>query len=74
MLLDLSMPLMDGFELLARLRDTPALATLPVIVMTAETSPDTEARAKALGARDVLRKSDCTPDNLFTSIRRQLPA
>jgi CheY-like chemotaxis protein len=69
MLLDLSMSLMDGFELLKRLRDTPSLATLPVIVLTAETSPDTEARARALGAREVLRKSDFSPDKLLSCIR-----
>ena len=73
-LLDLSMPCMDGFEVLGRLRDMPRFASLPVIVMTGETSPDAVVRAMDLGAREVLLKSAFTPQTLFTSIRRQLVA
>jgi len=34
-LLDLMMPVMDGWSLLARLRQTPTLARIPVLVITA---------------------------------------
>jgi CheY-like chemotaxis protein len=34
-LLDLMMPTMDGFQLRARLRADPALAAIPIVVMTA---------------------------------------
>jgi signal transduction histidine kinase len=33
-LVDLDMPVMDGFELIARIRSTPALRHLPVVVVT----------------------------------------
>ncbi|MBM7112882.1 response regulator [[Archangium] primigenium] len=34
-LLDLMMPLMDGHEMLRRLKDDPSLRTIPVVVMSA---------------------------------------
>ncbi len=36
-LLDIMMPEMDGFEVLARLRDDPATKKLPIIMLTART-------------------------------------
>jgi DNA-binding response OmpR family regulator len=36
-LLDIMMPEMDGFEVLARLRDDPATKRLPIIMLTART-------------------------------------
>ena len=36
MILDIMMPVMDGFTLNGRLRDFPAAAALPVIVLTAK--------------------------------------
>ncbi|MFP2924530.1 response regulator [Pyxidicoccus sp. 3LG] len=49
-LLDLMMPVMNGHEFLARIRDTPRLNTVPVLVLTAVS---TEAPP---GARGLLRK------------------
>jgi type IV pilus assembly protein PilB len=56
LVLDLMMPEMDGFEAIGRLRRDIALATLPVIVLTAESGPDTERRVLELGADDYLIK------------------
>jgi CheY-like chemotaxis protein len=55
-LTDLEMPRMDGFELLAELKRSPALATLPVIVASTESRPATRRRALALGARAFVAK------------------
>jgi CheY-like chemotaxis protein len=55
-LTDLEMPRMDGFELLAEMRRSPALAALPVIVASTESRPATRRRALALGARAFLAK------------------
>ena len=49
-LLDLMMPVMNGHEFLARLRDTPRMQRVPVLVLTAVS---TEAPP---GARGLLRK------------------
>lgn len=56
-LLDCQMPEMDGFELCARIRaaGTP-LAELPVVAMTANTSPATRARCVEVGMTEVLMK------------------
>ncbi|HZI14069.1 MAG TPA: response regulator transcription factor [Myxococcus sp.] len=48
--LDLMMPVMNGHEFLASIRDTPKLKAVPVLVLTAVA---TEAPP---GARDMLRK------------------
>ncbi len=54
--LDLMMPEMDGFEAIGRLRKELSLAAIPVIVLTAESGPDTERRVLELGADDYLIK------------------
>jgi type II secretory ATPase GspE/PulE/Tfp pilus assembly ATPase PilB-like protein len=56
LVLDLMMPEMDGFEAIGRLRSEMTLAALPVVVLTAESGPDTERRVLELGADDYLVK------------------
>ena len=53
-LLDLMMPVMDGFEVLRHMREDPELASMPVIVLTAE--KNAELRALQLGAADFITK------------------
>jgi putative two-component system response regulator len=56
-LLDLLMPGMDGFALIELLRRRiPAGAFLPILVLTADVTPETRRRALALGAKDFLTK------------------
>ena len=55
-LLDLQMPVMDGFEFLSRVKDDALLSAVPVIVMTADENADTEARCMELGAVEFLEK------------------
>jgi CheY-like chemotaxis protein len=54
MILDLQMPAPDGYEVLRRVRADPALATLPVVVLTA--SAEERDRALSLGATDFVPK------------------
>jgi CheY-like chemotaxis protein len=49
-MLDLRMPVMDGFEVLKRIRQAPALSHLPVVVFAASNLETDQARAKRLGA------------------------
>ncbi len=53
-LLDLMMPVMDGFEVLKRLRDDEEMHKIPVIVLTAE--KEAELVALQLGAVDFITK------------------
>jgi len=63
--LDLRLPDMTGFEVLERLRDTPALNDLPVVVFTGkELSPEEDARLHAL-ARSVVVKGVESPERLL---------
>ncbi|MGA2175403.1 MAG: response regulator [Verrucomicrobiota bacterium] len=55
-LLDYTMPVMDGFEVLARLRSDPDLKTTPVIMLTSEAGRDTVIKIAKLGVRDYLIK------------------
>ena len=53
-LLDLIMPEMDGFEVLARMQDDESLKRIPIIVLTAE--KNAELQALKMGAADFITK------------------
>ncbi len=55
-LLDLVMPVRDGYQVLEALGRRGLLAELPVIVITAEDSAASEVRAFDLGASDIIMK------------------
>ena len=55
-LFDLSMPGVDGFDLIRRVRADGALAGLPIIVITSNTDVDSVERAYSLGATTFLTK------------------
>jgi len=55
-LLDLMMPGMDGFEVVRRLRATPATHELPVVMLTAVDDAASRARLAAAGVADFLSK------------------
>ena len=63
--LDLRLPDMTGFEVLAELRDTPNLKDLPVVVFTGrELTPDEDAQLHTL-ARSVVVKDVESPERLL---------
>jgi HAMP domain-containing protein/CheY-like chemotaxis protein/signal transduction histidine kinase len=65
MVLDLRLPDMSGFEVLERLRDTPLLSDLPVVVFTGkDLSPEEDARLHTL-ARSVVVKGVESPERLL---------
>lgn len=54
--LDWMLPEVDGFETCGRLKADPATARIPVVFLTARTSPDDQARCLALGALGCITK------------------
>jgi DNA-binding response OmpR family regulator len=55
-LLDIMMPNMNGFEVLARLREIPHREDTPVIMLTGKGQSTDREKAESLGARDFLTK------------------
>ena len=53
---DLNMPRMDGFELIRLVRQDRQLAGTPIIVVSADTDPETPARIAELGVDAFFRK------------------
>jgi CheY-like chemotaxis protein len=47
---DLNLPSMDGFELIKRIREDQRYTTLPIIVVSGDTQPETLERLIRLGA------------------------
>lgn len=69
-LLDLMMPLMDGYQFRARQKQDPRLSHIPVLLMTA--GGDIQAKAKELDARGYLRKPFKDVITILTTIERCL--
>ena len=55
-LLDVEMPKLDGYGVLAALREDPLLAEIPVVFLTARATTEDVVEGLRLGAHDYLRK------------------
>jgi len=55
-LLDITMPVMDGVEMLTKLKADPALKGIPVIMLTAEGGRDNVLKIAKIGVRDYIVK------------------
>ncbi len=55
-ILDYNMPVMDGVTMLRQMRENPEFKRLPVIMLTAEASPEIIGTVARLGVRDYVTK------------------
>ena len=55
-LLDIMMPVMDGFEVLTRIKSNPALRDIPVIVISADNNLQSVVKGIQIGAEDYMPK------------------
>jgi CheY-like chemotaxis protein len=55
-LTDLMMPVMDGVELIRRIRSDPSSANVPVVAITADATEQAEQQARDAGAVDFITK------------------
>lgn len=72
-LLDLMMPVVNGFDILNELRSDNRYRHIPVIVLTSSTNPAAKLKALELGATDFLGKP-VDPSELALRIRNTLVA
>lgn len=56
-LLDVKLPLVDGFEVLRQIKSDPVLKSLPVVVLTSSSQPRDLQRAYELGANGYVVKT-----------------
>lgn len=70
-LLDIVMPDMDGYEVLARLRENPSTRDIPVIFTTGLDSAEDKAKSLKLGAADFINKPYHAP-TVLASVHAQL--
>jgi CheY-like chemotaxis protein/HD-like signal output (HDOD) protein len=68
-LLDVSLPKMDGLTFLKRLRADASIASIPVILLTALAEKENLVAAASLGVRDYLLKSRFRLEELLERIR-----
>ncbi len=73
LLLDLNMPEMNGFEVLARMRANDELKHTPVVVLTSANDAATKLKSLELGATDFLAKP-VDPSELALRLRNTLAA
>lgn len=55
-ILDITMPVMDGVTMLGKLKENPELKGIPVIMLTAESGRENVAHVSKLGVSDYLVK------------------
>jgi two-component system chemotaxis sensor kinase CheA len=73
-LTDVQMPRMDGFELTEAIRKQPALASLPVIILTSRGSDEDHRRGLDVGADGYIVKSGFDQAALLSAVERLLGA
>lgn len=61
--MDLAMPVLDGWEAIRILKADPRTRSIPIVVLTGQAQPELLERARALGAAEVVVKP-CLPAQL----------
>ena len=67
-LLDIEMPVMDGFETLRYIRNNPSTKKLPVVFLTGDNTVDSVIKASSLNASGYIVKP-FIPENLIGKVR-----
>jgi DNA-binding response OmpR family regulator len=68
-ILDVMMPIKDGWQVLKEIRATPAIAKIPVLMLTAKSYHSDLANAAELGATQFIKKP-FEPNHLAATVRQ----
>ena len=71
-LMDIQLPVMDGYEATRRLKNDPATKSIPIIVVTSYALSGDEGKAKAAGC-DAYVTKPYSPRQLLAKVREFLP-
>jgi DNA-binding response OmpR family regulator len=71
-LLDLILPVLDGFEVLTKMKEDPSLLSIPVIILSNLDQKKDVERVLKLGAIDHLIKAHFTPGEIVEKVRAVL--
>ncbi|MBI5640241.1 MAG: response regulator [Nitrospirae bacterium] len=72
LLLDLMMPIMDGYKVLQVMKTDPKLQGIPVLVFSAKGQPEEVEKALNLGAAGFIVKATTKPNEVVDKIRATL--
>ena len=67
-LLDLILPGIDGFEVLARIKADPSIAEVPVIILSNLGQKDDIEKGLKMGAMDYMIKAHFTPGEILSKV------
>ena len=70
-LMDIQMPVMDGYEATRRIKADPALASIPVIAVTSYALSGDEAKTRAAGCDGYIAKP-YSPRQMLAAVREIL--
>ena len=70
-LMDASMPILDGWQATKELKANPSTRQIPILALTAHAFDDARQEAKAVGCDGFVTKP-CLPDDLVTKVRATL--
>ena len=70
-LMDASMPILDGWQATKELKANPSTRQIPILALTAHAFDDARQEAKAVGCDGFVTKP-CLPDDLVARVRATL--
>jgi len=71
-LLDIVMPRMGGLEVMEKMREDNELKDIPIVVISNSGQPIELDRAKKLGAKDWLVKTEFDPQEVIRKVKKQI--
>ena len=71
-LLDLVMPKMNGFEVMRKMQEDDSISNIPIIIVSNSGQPVEIDKAKKLGAKDWLIKTEFDPQEVIDKVSKQL--